>query len=199
MAMAPAGIVKAQIGARLKKYAPTILNTGMQLLGNRNENKLREAESAAINNYLNSMDARRAGLKQDFTKDYQEAEKQFLTEANTALPELVQAKQDIQEAATEQQQAANQAMQAQLAQQGVRGGQAATLLNRGTGQLGREALRDINTLGYQEAAGRQGARLDYGKTKTLIPYQTRYNQWLNMPSDREQAMALEAINRKFGR
>lgn len=169
-----------------------------QYFGAKGEQDVRDMQSEALMNYLNSVEAKREGAKRDI-KGYQAAgEQQFMQEANTPLAELTQAKQDIAENASEAQQANARQIQAQLAQQGVRGGQAATLAGRQQGQLNREMGRDINQLAVGEGLGRQQARLGYTAQKGLVPYEAlNKSQWLYMPSAQEQELYMNAINKKF--
>lgn len=204
MAMAPVAAAAAPTAlaatkAALIKYAPALLNMAGPMFGNKNQQANRDAQYDAMNSYLEQMNAKRKEAKNYMEGNQQTGEKQFMTEANQALPEIGQVKQDIRQGATEQQQEARNQMMQQLAAQGVRGGQASTLLNRGTGQIARESLRDENTLGMQEALGRQQARLGYTAQKGLIPYGTLNTaQWLHMPSDTEKQLMASAINSKFG-
>lgn len=103
---------------------------------------------------------------------FNSAEPQFQQEAYSQLPELTQLVQDIANESAEAQRQNQRQINAALAQQGVRGGQAAILANRATGELNRELQRDINKTVYDEAANRQNARLDYYNKKALTPWST---------------------------
>ena len=103
-----------------------------------------------------------------------EGENALTTEANTANPELEQQEKDIASGNAKQLQQGASQMGANLATQGVRGGQAATLLNRGTGEQSIEAQKNINQLKYQDAATRaaelrayQAAKAARGQTATV--------------------------------
>lgn len=100
-----------------------------------------------------------------------DAEPQYLKEANTQLGELEQLNKDIVAQSADAQRQNRRQIQAELAQQGVRGGQAAILANRATGELNRDLQRDINQNIYNEAINRQNSRLGYTQTKALYPYQ----------------------------
>lgn len=78
-----------------------------------------------------------------------------------APPELQTLKQDILSGQSEQLQAGSRELESQLAQAGVRGGQAATQLRRGTGEMTQDATRDINRIMAQEAIGRQQSETGY--------------------------------------
>ena len=83
----------------------------------------------------------------------------------TENPMLGQESKDIAaKNAQELQQGAGQ-MSANLAGSGVRGGQAATLLNRGTGGMAINAQEDVNQMKYQDAAQRQAAAMAYQAAK----------------------------------
>lgn len=103
-----------------------------------------------------------------------QGEKGFMSSVDTASPELGQLKQDILSGRSEAINTAGREMQSKLAQGGVRGGQAATLLNRGVGQMGIESQRDINQLMGTEAMQREAEKRAYlaakaqrGQTATL--------------------------------
>ena len=103
---------------------------------------------------------------------YNTNEDKFNTEANTQLAELGQLVDDISQQGAEAQRQNRRQVQAELAQQGVRGGQAAILANRATGELNRDLQRDINQTVYNEAANRQNARLQNYSNQTIIPLQS---------------------------
>lgn len=103
---------------------------------------------------------------------FNSAEPQYLAEANTQLPELVQLNNDILNQGTEAQKANRRQIEAILANQGVRGGQAAILENRALGETTRDLQRDINQNIYNEALNRQNSRLNYYGQKSLSPWTT---------------------------
>lgn len=194
-----AGALSPEVISGLFELGKAGISAAGNYYANKNQQKLRDANYEAIKAYLGQTDEKRKQTRDYMQGNYETGNEEFNQEANTVLPELAQQKTDIREANTEQQQEANKQMQAQLAQQGVRGGQASTLLGRQTGQLARESLRDENQLAYQEAQNRQNARLNYTGKKALIPYSSlNTQQWLYMPSAQEQAMMQNAINTKFG-
>lgn len=183
------------IGGLLGALAPI----GMSFLSNNAQQKARNAEYDAIVRYLEGLDRKRAATEGKFKENYEIGDTQFNLEANTPLAELTQMKQDITDQSTVAQQNMNKQLQSQLSQQGVRGGQAATQLARGTGQLNRELNWDVNQLAYDEAKTRQGARLDYTSKKALIPYNTLNTaKWLYMPDNIEMLMMNNAIKTKYG-
>jgi hypothetical protein len=110
---------------------------------------------------------------------FNEAEPQFQFEANTALPELAKLQQDVIDENTDAQRANRRQIEATMARQGVRGGQAAILENRALGEQSRDVQRDINQLAYNEAANRQNARLNYYNQKALTPWSTMSNAYGN--------------------
>lgn len=178
--------------------ASLALQVGGNYLGAKNEQDVRDMQSEALTGYLNSVDERRNNALQEIKGNYAEGDKQFNQEANTPLPQIGQMQNDIVQQATDAQQNNNKEYQAQLAEQGVRGGQAATLLGRQTGQLNRELNYDTNKLGYDEARNRQDTRLNYTAKKSLLPYESlNKDQWLRMPNASEQQLMMNAINTKF--
>lgn len=110
---------------------------------------------------------------------FNSAEPQFQQEANTQLPELQQLMNDIALQNTETQRGDLRRINAVLAQQGVRGGQAAILANRALGETSRDTMRDINKLAYDEAANRQNARMNYYSQKALTPWNTMSSAYGN--------------------
>ena len=110
---------------------------------------------------------------------FNEAEPQYQQEANTQLAELGQLVQDISDESAEAQRQNQRQINASLAQQGVRGGQAAILANRATGELNRDLQRDINKTVYDEALNRQNSRLNYYGQKALTPWQTMASSYGN--------------------
>ena len=96
-----------------------------------------------------------------------QGESAFEQEAAAAPEELTMLKEDILAGNTESLQQGKEELATALAQQGVRGGQAATQLRRGVGEMATGAQRDINQLMGQEAMDRQAQRLAYQKSKAL--------------------------------
>lgn len=186
------------MGAVIGPLIGTGLSIGGDYLGAKNEQDVRDMQSEALQGYLNSIDQRREQAKNYMQGNFDKSDAQMQTLLNTPLPELGQMKSDITEQATDAQQNNDKQIQAQLAKQGVRGGQAATLAGEQTGQLNRELNYDVNKLGYNEAQNRQNANLNYTGQKALMPYQTlNKDQWLYMPNASEQQLMMNAINTKF--
>jgi len=95
-----------------------------------------------------------------------QGEQGFMGSINEANPELDTMSNDIANGnARALSQGAGQ-MSANLATQGVRGGQAATLLNRGTGSQAISAQENINQLKYQDAATRAAQLRAYQAAKS---------------------------------
>lgn len=82
--------------------------------------------------------------------DMTASEQNLLSALNGPSSELDQLKQDIASQNARTMQDSARQMQANLYTSGVRGGQAATLMNRGMGQLARNAQSDINQLQYND-------------------------------------------------
>jgi len=83
------------------------------------------------------------------------------------LPELEQAKKDLLEGQSEALSKGTSQLGANLAMQGVRGGQAATLLGRGTGEITQGAMKDINQMALSDAEQRRAATIAYQQQKAL--------------------------------
>jgi len=83
------------------------------------------------------------------------------------LPELEQARQDLLQGQSESMSKGVSQLGANLAMQGVRGGQAATLLNRGTGDITRGVTKDINQMALEDAEKRRAANIAYQQQKAL--------------------------------
>ena len=118
----------------------------------------------------NDLEARAEKYDNKLQNQFNTAEPQYLDEAYKQLPELQNLIKDIAEQNTETQRGDLRRINAVLAQQGVRGGQAAILANRAMGETSRDTMRDINKLVYDEAANRQKSRLGYFGDKALTPW-----------------------------
>ena len=136
-----------------------------------NEAYQRFAQNIA-NNQKSDLEARAEKYDQKLQNMFNTAEPQYLDEANTQLPELQNLINDIATQNTETQRGDLRRINAILAQQGVRGGQAAILANRAMGETSRDTMRDINKLAYDEAANRQNSRLNYFSNKASTPWNT---------------------------
>ena len=134
----------------------------------------------AYQDYLNNFASGMSGTLQDRAAMYEGklgdmsdlAEGQFMQEANTPLAELGKIQSDIANQSAEAQRQNRLQVENQLNSSGVRGGQAAILANRATGELNRDLQRDVNQLGYNEASNRQGSRLNYLSQKAYSPWAT---------------------------
>ena len=193
--------------APLAPFIPMIMSMAGNFMSNRAEEQSRQAQADDSNNALSGvndkMDAFRTAW-QNVQKGYQDSgEKQFMNEANTALPELQQARTDIANQGTEAQQQLSGQLQANMARQGVRGGQASTIQGRAMGQQGTDMQRQINQMAVNEATNRQAQRLDYTSQKGLMPYKTlTQSENMYMPSTTEQAYRYKTpqdiINKQYG-
>lgn len=95
-------------------------------------------------------------------------EEQFMAETAPGIPsELADVQKDIAAGTTEGIQRGTSEMQAAMAQQGVRGGQAATQLRRGIGEMRTKGMMDINQLSYDAANRKRAAREAYLSSKAL--------------------------------
>ena len=149
-----------------------------------------KVSAQAYRQYLNYLNGIANGMAKDLTaradkydtklqNQFNLAEPEFQQEAYTALPELQNLMNDIVNQNTETQRGDLRRINAILAQQGVRGGQAAILANRALGETSRDTLRDLNKLAYDEAANRQNARLNYYSNKALTPWNTMSSAYGN--------------------
>ena len=143
--------------------------------------KMYQAYQSYLNGIANQMkselEARADKYDQKLQNQFNEAEPQYQQEAGTQLPEITQLVQDIANQSAEAQRQNQRQINASLAQQGVRGGQAAILANRATGELNRDLQRDINQTVYDEAANRQNSRLNYYSNKALTPWNAMSNAY----------------------
>jgi hypothetical protein len=186
----PAGMATA-LYSFAPKLAPKIFESGINwgntigsgvsnIFDKYSEQRDNNANAQAYQKYLNYLNGVASSMKSDLegradkydTKLqnlYETNAEKFDNEANTQLAELGQLVDDISQQGAEAQRQNRRQVQAELAQQGVRGGQAAILANRATGELNRDLQRDINQTVYNEAATRQGARLNNYGMQTLYP------------------------------
>ena len=171
--VAPALIAAAPA---LIKAAPAVMQMVGGVLGNKGSAKTAQAYQAYLNGIAggmkNDLEARAEKYDQKLQDMFNTAEPQYLNEANTQLPELQNLMNDIATQNTETQRGDLRRINAVLAQQGVRGGQAAILANRAMGETSRDTLRDLNKLAYDEAANRQQSRLNYYSNKASTPWNT---------------------------
>ena len=153
-------------------------NTAAPYVKNLIKDETATRNSKAYQDYLNGFSSNMADTLQNRASSYEgklgdmssEAESQYLGEANTPLAELSQMKTDIANKSSEAQRQNRLQVQNNLNASGVRGGQAAILQNRATGELDRDLGRDVNSLAYDEASNRQNSRLGYYGTKDLTPW-----------------------------
>ena len=142
----------------------------------KNTRKAYEAYMQYLQGLADKMGAALEGRAEKYDQKLQdmfsEAEPQYQQESTTQLPELQQLNQDILNQGTEAQRANRRQIEATLANQGVRGGQAAILENRALGETTRDLQRDINQNIYNEALNRQNSRLNYYGQKALSPWTT---------------------------
>lgn len=169
-------MVAPALVAAAVKAAPAIIQGVQSFTGGNQQSKVAQAYQNYLNGIIgdmgNQLEGRAEKYDQKLQNQFNEAEPQYQQEANTQLPELQNLIKDIAEQNTETQRGNLRQINANLAQQGVRGGQAAILANRALGQTTREAQRDINNLVYNEAANRQQSRLNYYSDKALTPWKT---------------------------
>ena len=163
----------------------SLINTGASALGkfgnyasqgNKDKQTLKAYQAyqgylhGLANRMQQELEARAEKYDRKLQNQFNEAEPQYQQEAYTQLPELTQLVQDIADQSAEAQRQNRRQVFANLAAQGVRGGQAGILANRATGELNRDLQRDINQQVYNEAANRQNSRLNYYSQKALTPW-----------------------------
>lgn len=93
-----------------------------------------------------------------------QAPNQYLDEYSSAIKNNSTAAQEL----------ARKQMAASLAQQGVRGGQAATIMGRSLGELNRNLGNDLTSLRYNDEQSRKKALQDYYSQKSLAGSQASY-------------------------
>lgn len=155
---------------------PAAINGTQNFASANQEGKVAKAYQAFLNgisaDMQNQLEARAEKYDQKLQNMFNTAEPQYFDEAYTQLPELQNLIKDIATQNTETQRGDLRRINAILAQQGVRGGQAAILANRAMGETSRDTMRDINKLAYDEAANRQNSRLNYFSNKASTPWNT---------------------------
>lgn len=95
----------------------------------------------------------------------QAGESALLSSLANPNSQLAQQEADIRSRESEELNNAAGQINANLAAQGVRGGQAATIAARSLGSMGNQALRDVNQLKYTDEAERQQALRAYMAAK----------------------------------
>lgn len=83
---------------------------------------------------------------------------QLMAETGTEAPMLGSLREDISRKSTEAQKQQQKLTNMELAQQGVRGGQASTLTNRASGTLQQSMQSDLNKLAYEDYMNRYKTR-----------------------------------------
>lgn len=176
-------MVAPAVIAAAAQAAPAIIQGLQSGIGSNQGSSVAKAYQGYLNGIIgdmqNQLEARAEKYDQKLQNQFNEAEPQYLQEAYTQLPELQNLIKDIAEQSTETQRGNLRQINANLAMQGVRGGQAAILANRALGQTTRDTQRDINNLVYNEALNRQNSRLNYFGDKSLTPWKTMSNAYGN--------------------
>ena len=176
-------VAPAVIAAAIQA-APAVLKMVGANSGGSKKTAMAKAYQAYLNQFGDKMEKTLNQRGQEFENklidNFNQGENEFLSEANTQLPELQNLINDIATQNTETQRGDLRRINAVLAQQGVRGGQAGILANRALGESSRDTMRDINKLAYDEAANRQKARLGYYTNKAQTPYNTLNSTYGNV-------------------
>jgi len=103
-----------------------------------------------------------------------EGEGGLMASLNTPSTTLANVEKDILSGQSEAMQNATGQIGANLAQQGVRGGQAATQLRRGVGHISKDALSEITQLKHQDEMRREAAKRAYLASKAQMGTQAQY-------------------------
>lgn len=98
-------------------------------------------------------------------KAYTGGEQQFLNELAQSPKELEDLKESLTNQTNELLQGYAKQSAANMAQQGIRGGQASIAQKRATGEVAQSGLRDLTNLAYQNAMNRQQQRANYFSNK----------------------------------
>lgn len=170
------------------------LNAYNNYRANKNDEANRKAYYEAITNFLRDMDAKRTQMRETLGNYYQAADKQFEAETGQPLEELQAVKKDFANQNLEAQQQYSKQLNSELAKQGVRGGQAATLQARGVGQLNTDLQRQINELALNEANTRRNLRTNYYQQKAILPYTTLSSTSAYLPSSSEISLFGRGVN-----
>lgn len=94
-----------------------------------------------------------------------EGEQQFMAQSNIADPTIEAQKQELLSGQSKALQAGTGELRANLAMQGVRGGQAGTQMRRGIGEMTEAGISDINKIGTEDALRRAAERRAYLSVK----------------------------------
>ena len=191
-------------GAALEDAGKWESDIGNALAKEAQAKAIRSAYQALVNYALDIANKQKEELENRAEKydtklqdQFNEAEPQYQQEANTQLAELGQLVNDISNQSAEAQRQNRRQINANLAQQGVRGGQAAILANRATGELNRDLQRDINQTVYNEALNRQNSRLNYYGQKAMTPWNTMSNAYGSSMTGANNALS-NAQGRVYG-
>lgn len=149
------------------------LVTGLIQRSLANKDLKKQAEqAAAYNKYV-------IGQREGIKDLYKEGEENFLQEANTPLPELGAMQSAVANQGTYAQQDLSKRLNAELAKQGVRGGQAGIISGRQMGKLGADLQKQITDYAFNEASNRQNARLQNLSQTGLLPLSSYVSpQWM---------------------
>ena len=96
-----------------------------------------------------------------------EGERVFNNIVNNPNPYLNQVAYDLKNNTNDVLNAGRNQVNAGLAQQGIRGGQAGTLLARSVGNMTNQANQDLNNMMYQDIANNRNLKAAYNQAKAL--------------------------------
>lgn len=141
------------------------------------------------NSMANALEGRADKYDQKLTNLYNTNQGRFDTEANSPLPELEGLKQDLINQSYETAGANRRQIEAELARQGVRGGQAGIIAARNLGQTTKDLQHQLNQLTYNEALNRQNARLSNYSQGSLIPLKSLSGAYGNSLASANKALS----------
>lgn len=145
--------------------APALIGAGISVLGSMANGMMSgNAEESAYKRRLdayNEMIRRAKGLQD-------EGEQAFYNNVNAPNTYLNILNRQILENNNKTLNNGARQLQTNLALQGIRGGQAGTLLNRGIGDMTQTAMNNLNQLNYDDEAQRRNLRASYDMAKAQI-------------------------------
>lgn len=138
------------------------------LASNEKQAEANRQQQLALQNLAQEFTGGQADISRTAGRGYQESgEKGFLDSVSSAPPELQAAIDSIRQGSTLDQQQAQNQFHNNLESQGVRGPQAATILNRNQGKLTADLSNNVNQMALNNANQRMQAKQNfYGQKST---------------------------------
>jgi len=142
------------------------------LASNEKQGEANRQQQLALQNLAQQFTGGQADISRTSGKGYQQSGEQgFLDSVSSSPPELQAAMDSIRKGATLDQQQAQNQFHNNLESQGVRGPQAATLLNRNQGKLTADLSNDINKMALDNANQRMQAKQNFYGQKAVTGQQ----------------------------